>query len=182
MMRVIVSFYIMLFLASCSGTPAARNLSRETLAQVVEYENEIRTLSRDLQDAFDQSALSTRRDIERSAENLEGDIVNNLANDAADRTVRDGFSDRDLRNFAAGILEENEKAEASINVLRLKQIDAHQAAIASTSLDETELQAVRAKLEQLQREPSLSDRAEQIRPLIEAAAATLQTINSTKGP
>jgi dGTP triphosphohydrolase len=172
----------MLFLASCSGTPAARNLSRETLAQVVEYENEIRTLSRDLQDAFDQSALSTRRDIERSAENLEGDIVNNLANDAADRTVRDGFSDRDLRNFAAGILEENEKAEASINVLRLKQIDAHQAAIASTSLDETELQAVRAKLEQLQREPSLSDRAEQIRPLIEAAAATLQTINSTKGP
>src|SRR4051812_47255749 len=106
-MRSAICSILVLTLAGCAGTPAARNLSRETLAQVIEYEQQIRTLSRDLQNNYKQSAVDYDLNLSRAQETSETRILVNAANDAADKAIRKGYSDKDVRDFAEGILQSN---------------------------------------------------------------------------
>jgi hypothetical protein len=55
-----------------------------------------------------------------------------------------------------------------------KQVAAEAEAINMTSVEGKILQTTRTRLEQLQREPSLEDRAAQIKPLLEAAIKAMQ--------
>jgi phage shock protein A len=168
-------------LAGCAGSRPARELSRETLAQVVEYEDQLRGMSRVLQAHYRSVAGGLGTDLGwmlRSSERTSQDIA---ARDAVDQLLADGYSDKAVRDYLAATVAAVEDDRARFEEARAKLVAAETEALAAATLEENTLKATRAKLEQLQREPSLRDRAAQLRPLIEAAVQAIRKGGTAEG-
>lgn len=167
-MRTTLALVPLLAVVACGGTQPARELSRETLVHVVDYEEQIREMSRILAATSRQADADYAEDLVNTKQIGDIRIEANRANDAADSTLKDGFSDAALRTYVTAVLGEQAALAQRLAELLAKEAAARNAAVAATRQDEAALQAARTKLELLQREPSLRDRAQQLAPLIEA--------------
>jgi len=97
-----------------------------------------------------------------------------LADDAVDKLIKDGYTEKSLRDFLEAVVAATDGSRAKFAELNAKQVAAEAEAINMTSVEGKILQTTRTRLEQLQREPSLEDRAAQIKPLLEAAIKAMQ--------
>lgn len=169
----LVLCFICCALVGCSGSRPARELSRETLSQLVEYEDQVRDMSRVLQTHYRRTIADMQTDIAAAgrSSNRTSDAI--LAQDAVDELLARRLVDRSLRNFLEAVVARNAADRAQFADLLARLIAAETEAIRATTLEEKALQVTRARLEQLQREPSLSDRAEQIRPILETVSVAL---------
>jgi hypothetical protein len=167
-MRIVWLLTSMLLITGCAGTQAARGLSRETLAHVVEYEEQIRDMSRVLAANYRRTDDHYNEILPSFQQTSEIAVEANLANDAADQMLRAGVTDSAVREYVASVLRAQQEQRSRFTSLRAQQIAARDAALASTEQDEKALQATRARLEQLQREPSFQGRLAQLQPLITA--------------
>ncbi len=155
----------------CANSPdaGARQLARETLAQVVEYEDSVRGLNRELTDYYGknfddiQMALLAQRSIES------GVIRNQLAGDLADRFIAQGVRDSDFRDFFVQVQQAQDQARLR-NAEIVGQLDEQRkTTLAQVIMREQKLKALRVRLEKLQTPPSLSDQISQLREFYEAA-------------
>ena len=167
-MRVVGLLLGILLIAGCAGTQAARGLSRETLSHVVEYEEQVRDMSRVLAANYRQTDEHYTEILRSFGQTSAIAVESNLANDAADQTLRAGVTDSAVRGYVASVLGAQQEQRSRFAALRAQQVAARDAALASTEQDEKALQATRARLEQLQREPSLEGRLGQLQPLVTA--------------
>jgi hypothetical protein len=170
-----------LLVAGCAGTRAARELSRETLGQVVEYEQQVREASRLLQGYYRRALSDIGDDYKWMQRTVETAGRGAVAEDAVDRLIADGYSAKRLRDYLAGVSEVTTAERARYAALRAKLEAAETQAIKEVAIEESALRATRTKLEFLQRDPSLSDRAEQIAPLIDAAIKALRQQKAPTG-
>jgi hypothetical protein len=79
------------------------------------------------------------------------------------------------------VIESTAAERARYAALREKLVAAESKALREVTVEESALKATRSKLEFLQREPSLRDRAGQIRPLLEPAIKALRQARPTTG-
>lgn len=170
-----------LLVAGCSGTKAARDLSRETLSHVVEYEQQVREASRVLQAHYRRVLTDVGDDYKSMQRLVETASRGVVAEDAVDRLIADGYSAKRFRDYLSDIADVTGSERARFATLRGKLIAAENQAIKDVTVEEGALKATRSKLELLQREPNLRDRAGQIAPLLEAAIKVLRQPKSTAG-
>ena len=165
---------VAVLVAGCAGTRPARELSRETLAHIVEYEQQVRDASRLLQGYYRQTLSEIGDDYKWMQHTVETVGRATVAEDAVDRLVADGYSAKRFRDYLAAVAESTAAERALYAALRSKLEAAEAQAIKEVAIEESALKATRTKLEFLQREPSLRDRAEQIAPLLETAIKALR--------
>jgi hypothetical protein len=170
-----------LLVAGCAGKRPARELSRETLAHIVEYEQQVREASRLLQAYYRQTLSEVGDDYKWMQHTVETVNRATVAEDAVDLIVADGYSAKRFREYLAAVAEATATERARYAALRAKLEAAEAQAIKEVTIEESTLKATRTKLEFLQREPSLRDRAEQIAPLLEAAIKALRPPKKTPG-
>ena len=103
------------------------------------------------------------------------------AEDAVDRLLADGYSARHFRDYLTEVTENAAAQRARYAALSEKLVAAENKAIKEVTIEEAALKATRSKLEFLQREPSLRDRAAQIGPLLEAAIKAIRKAKPTPG-
>jgi hypothetical protein len=163
-----------LLLASCAGSQAGRELSRETLAQLVEYEDQLRGMSRILQAHYRATIIDMGSDINWASRTSERATRSILADDAVDALLADRYTEKAFREYIDTVVAETAASRVRFAELYAKQVTAEVEALNTAALEEKALQTTRVRLELLQREPSLNDRAAQIRPLIEAAVKAIQ--------
>lgn len=177
--RWLVLLFSML-LVGCAGARPARELSRETLGQVVEYEQQVLATSRILQAYYRRALIEISEDYDRMQNTAEVTSRGIAAEDAVDQLLKDGYSARHLRNYLTAVADATAADRARYAALRVKLGTTQAQAVKEVAIEEATLKAMRAKLEFLQREPSLRDRAAQIAPLIEAAVKSIQNVKPTK--
>jgi hypothetical protein len=177
----IVLGLLSLLAAGCAGTRPARELSRETLSQVVEYEQQVREASRLLQAYYRRVLKDVGDDYKLMQNNIERSSRAVAAEDAVDRLIADGYSAKRFRDYLTDVAEATASERARYATLRGKLIAAENQAIKDVTVEESALKVTRSKLEFLQREPSLRDRADQIGPLLEAAMKALRPAKPTTG-
>ena len=170
-----------LLVAGCAGTRPARELSRETLSQVVEYEQQVREASRLLQAHYRRVLKDVGDDYKSMQNTVEVTSRAVAAEDAVDQLMADGYSAKRFRDYLTGVAESTATERARYATLRAKLIAAENQAIKEMTVEEAALKVTRSKLEFLQREPSLRDRADQIGPLLEAAIKVLRPAKPTTG-
>ncbi len=172
---------VVLLLDGCVGTQPARELSRETLANLVEYEQQVRETSRLLQAYYRKTLSDLGDDYKWMQHTVEITSRGTAAEDAVDRLVTDDYSAKHFRDYLASVSEATASERARYASLRAKLEAAEAQAIKEVAIEESTFKAMRAKLEFLQREPSLRDRADQIRPLINTAIQSLRSPKKTTG-
>jgi len=170
-----------LLVAGCAGTRPARELSRETLSQVVEYEQQVREASRLLQAYYRRVLKDVGDDYKSMERNVERASRGVVADDAVDQLIADGYSAKRFRDYLTDVAQVTASERARYATLRGKLIAAENQAIKDVTVEESALKVTRSKLEFLQREPSLRDRADQIAPLLEAAIKALRKAKPTTG-
>ena len=167
--------------AGCAGTKPARELSRETLGQLVEYEQLVREASRLLQANYRRVLTDVSDDYKNMQNQVERSSRAQAAEDAVDRLIADGYSAKRFRDYLTEVTESTAAERARYAALREKLVAAENKAIRDVAVEESALKATRSKLEFLQREPSLRDRADQIGPLLEPAIKALRQAKPTTG-
>lgn len=168
-------------IAGCAGSRPARELSRETLGQVVEYEEQVREASRLLQAYYRRSLTDIGDDYRWMQHVTEITSRGTAAEDAVDLLLTDGYSARRLRDYLTIVGELTAADRARYAALRAKLEAAEAQAIKEAAIEESALKATRAKLELLQREPGLRDRAAQVAPLLEAAMKSMRQTKPASG-
>lgn len=163
-------------LVGCAGARPARELSRETLGQVVEYEQQVRETSRILQAHYRRALVEIGEDYDWMLNTSEITSRGIAAEDAVDQLLADGYLARHLRNYFTTVADSTAADRARYAALRVKLGATQAQAVKEVAIEEVTLKAMRAKLEFLQREPSLRDRAAQIAPLIEAAIKSIRSV------
>ncbi len=151
---------------ACAGPRAARELSRETLVQVVEYEEQLRNMSRELGAHYRKVIEDTKNDIPNFEQNSIRTHKYQLATDAVDQMVSKGFHDKDFREYVLEVVKRVKEERTRFANLLSKQILNQNSAIRKLKQDEKALKITRTKLEELQKEPSYKDRVTQIKPLL----------------
>src|SRR5262245_31923247 len=94
-----------LLVAGCAGARPARELSSETLAHIVEYEQQVREASRLLQAYYRQTLSEIGDDYKWMQQTVETVGRATVAEDAVDRIVADGYSAKRFREYLAAVAE-----------------------------------------------------------------------------
>ena len=146
-----------LFGAGCTAQRNARGLARETLAQVVEYEESVRTLQRTMQKYYDRTWEQLKDRVRIQHDNTIGAVENRMADDAVSVAMDRGFRSQDLREFIRGVLAE-ERAGRLRTTEALLELESKKSSILQRAdTKEARLRALRVKLETLQQEPGYED-------------------------
>lgn len=160
---------ILLILNGCSGPKAARELSRETLAHTIEYEQSLKGLGRSLAANYERQLNQAREIITRSQDAEIIAVQLQLSEDTADKILLRGFAAHQLREHVQTVVAERKRI-ASAHQSKLQNIEETLGkAIKAASVKEKRLQTVRTKLESLQTSPGLADRISALKPYFEAA-------------
>ncbi len=167
--RKICAALMITLCASCAGPDAARELSRETLAQVMEYEDSLRAMSRNLTVYYQANITNTRDAIAKFEKTGFTGIRYELAADAVDMVLVDGFRSKQFRRYLSSALDAKRAEQKRFASLLGKAVANQKQALAAVKLEEKLLQTTRAKLEELQVEPSTKDRISKLKPYFEIA-------------
>lgn len=165
-------------LAGCAtqSEQNAMRLTRETLAQVMEYDSIVQKWSSDSVKAYDKQFDQIRKRI-AIQENVDfQSSVNQKANDLADKAEVRLIRDIDVRTFVMDVLSE-EAAMMSSMAASIADLEKDRNEIlAKLKFQRAKLKTARAKLEQLQLPPSLQDRISQLKVVYETSRATYRQL------
>ncbi len=157
-----------LFCLGCGAYNNAQVLSRETLAQVVEYEVSLRNMTRLLQQYYKKQLTDRLKSFKVLEETSLGAIQFQTAEDAVDLTLLRGFEAKQFRDFILSVQEKKKAQREGFRRLLNKVVAAQQKALNDLRFEEKHMQNVRTKLELLQVEPTLEDRVTQLKPFLES--------------
>jgi hypothetical protein len=101
-----------LLLAGCAGSQPSRELSRETLAQVIQYEDQLNNMSRVLQANYRVTANDMGNDVAWASRTSERTSRAILADDAVDKLIKDGYTEKSLRDFLEAVVAATDGSRA----------------------------------------------------------------------
>ena len=174
--RHVCGLLALLLCGACAGPDAARELSRETLAQVVEYEDSLRAMSRNLATYYKGNINIVKKSVESFEQTGIGRIRYQLAADAVDMVLIQGFRERQFRDYITSVNEAKRAEQDRFSSLLSKAVANQRKALAAVKVEEKKLKTVRVKLEALQTEPSTKDKIAQLKPYFEIARSFFNKI------
>lgn len=160
---------VVILLQGCAADRNAQGLARETLAQTVEYEDSVRSLSRTLAAADEADLAILTASATAIGQIAEDSTALQLAEDLTDKLVDRPFQAADFRGFVLETTAQQARARlTSLQALEslAKERDVRQAQVAA---QEKELKSLRAKLEKLQLPWTMEEEVTRLKPLLDEA-------------
>jgi hypothetical protein len=179
-MRAAILSFGLIFLAACSADNNARELSRQTLVQVVSYEDAVRALSRTLGSSYEKTTSDLAKDSAYSGEVSVHTMRLVDAQEAAIEAMNNGgLTPPMLRSYVSETLKKEQDRQDAI-VADIAALKAEQKkSMAALDVKETRFRSVRQKLEKLQADPGLTSYLNRLKPLFEAAKSAYKNSENT---
>ena len=152
-------------------------MSRELLAQTIEYENQLLSLQRTAQ-RHNQSVRDWAKASVTSTSTFSANAAMTAsAEDTTEQIARVGFTRHQVRAYVADYLEKSRQRALQLQSV-LADIDARaRQTVSALKRDLKPLAGVRAKLEKLQQGPSLNEQLSTLRPILDAMKELFQDSN-----
>ncbi len=180
--KQIYSFILFLglsLLIGCAADRHAQNLSKETLIQVVEYDDSMHSLSRVLGKDY---AKKRRESLQKSLLRGNADAItaeiDRIAVDAVDKVLLHGFLVSDIRKFMSDVQEAKRLQEIRLQAASASFDSKQQAILEKIKVNQEQIKSVKLALEDLQVSATVEDEIERLKPLFEAARDALKKESS----
>ncbi len=175
-------FTFTLLLHACAADQHAQDLSKETLIQVIEYDDTMQKLSRTLKEDYVKRQVSLQKASSRATTGGTSAEIDRIAVDAVDKVILHGFLVSDVRRFMSDVQDARRAQEAKLQAAWTSFDAKQQAVLEKTKVSQEQLKSVKIALEHLQTSASIEEEIERLLPLFEAAYDAQKGAASPKTP